>query len=159
MRVILESADSAGLRELVSAMVKCGLGIVIMDESMEVVCRQESRESCLDDIGGRMSHALKMLEQDGTIRHKYDYTWIMVAIGDGAVKGMSAFRSPQSFMDYLQSLGVESVPSRTTISTWYNRVVGRFPDWKFTDTKDPREIIRRKNVVKRLICALEGAGT
>ena len=157
MRVILESADSAGLRELVSAMVKCGLGIVIMDESMEVVCRQESRESCLDDIGGRMSRALKMLKQDGTIRHKYDYTWIMVAIGDGAVKGMSAFRSPQSFMDYLQSLGVESVPSRTTISTWNNRVVGRFPHWEFTDTDDPHEIIRRKNVVKRLICALDWA--
>ena len=78
----------------------------------------------------------------------------MVGIGDGAVKGLGGFKSPQRFMDYLKSLGVEHVPSRTTLSTWFGKVYGVYPNWKFVDTDDPHEILRRKNVVSQLISAL-----
>ena len=100
---------------------------------------------------------LKMLEQDGTIRHKYDYTWIMVAINDGAINGLGSFRSPQRFMDYLKELGVEHVPSRTTLSTCFNKVIGSYPNWEFIDTQDPQEILRRKNIINQLISALNKA--
>ena len=124
---------------------------------MEIVCRQESTDYGLDDMDCRMAYALEVLKRNKTIRHLYDYTWLMVAIGDGAIEGMGAFKSPQSFMDYLSSLGVECIPSRTTLSTFYNKVLGKYPDWEFTDTEDPQEILRRKNVVRQLISALNKA--
>ena len=124
---------------------------------MEIVCRQESTDYGLGDMDYRMALALETLRQNNTIRHLYDYTWIMVAIGDGAIKGLGGFKSPQSFMDYLSSLGVKRIPSRTTLSTFYNKVLGTYPDWEFTDTDDPQETLRRKNVVKQLISALNKA--
>ncbi len=121
---------------------------------MEIVSLKESGRYELDEMNRRMALALKILRQNGAVRYGYDYTWIMVAIGDGAIEGLSGFRSPQSFMDYLASLGVAQVPSRTTLSTWYGKVIGTYPDWVFTDTEDPQEILRRKNVVRQLISAL-----
>lgn len=121
---------------------------------MEIVCREESTDYGLGDMDRRMALALEVLKQNHTIRHLYDYTWIMVAIGDGVINELGGFRSPQSFMDYLSSLGVERIPSRTTLSSWFNKVVGTYPDWEFTDTNDPQIILRRKNVVRQLISAL-----
>ena len=121
---------------------------------MEVVSLKESGEYELDEIHRRMALALKMLKQNGVVRFGYDYTWIMTAIGDGAIAGLAGFKSPQNFMNYLTSLGVEHVPSRTTLSTWYGRVLGKYPNWEFTDTQDSQEILRRKNVVRQLLSAL-----
>lgn len=121
---------------------------------LEIVSRQESTEYGLGDMDKQMALALEVLKQNKTIRYLYDYTWIMVAIGDGVINGMGGFRSPQKFMDYVKSLGVERIPSRTTLSSWFNKVVGTYPDWEFTDTNDPQIILRRKNVVRQLISAL-----
>ena len=108
----------------------------------------------LDDIDRRVALALNVLQQNGALRSPYDYTWIMVAIGDGMVDGLGAFRSPQSFMNYLHSIGIEHVPSRSTLSLWYGRVLGTYPNWEFTDTQDPTEILRRKNVFKQFQSAM-----
>ena len=124
---------------------------------MEVVSRTESVIYGLDDMDRRMALAFEVLIQNGTLKSPCDYTWIMVAIGDGVIKGMGAFRSPQSFMDYLKNLGLERIPSRTTLSTWYNKVIGIYPKWEFTDTQDPQEILRRKNIVTQFISALNKA--
>ena len=127
---------------------------------VEIVSREEI-QSCdegLGDMERRVALAIQVLQKNGALRSPYDYTWIMVAIGDGVVKGMGAFRSPQSFMDYLHRLGVEHVPSRSTLSAWYNKVLGTYPDWEFTDTQDPQEILRRKNVVRQFLSAMRQAG-
>ncbi len=124
---------------------------------MEIVRREECVVSALDDMNLRVALAMKSLKEKGAIRYNYDYTWIMVAIGDDVVKGMSAFRSPQSFIDYLKGIGVEKVPCRATISNNYNKVYGTYPDWKFTDTEDPREILRRKNVIKQFLSVFNKA--
>ena len=108
----------------------------------------------LDDIDRRVALALNVLQQNGALRNPYDYTWIMVAIGDGMVDGLGAFRSPQSFMNYLHSIGIEHVPSRSTLSLWYGRVLGTYPNWEFTDTQDPTVILRRKNVFKQFQSAM-----
>ena len=121
---------------------------------MEIVSLKVSGSYELDEMNRRMALALRMLEENNVLRHGYDYTWIMVAIDDGAVEGLGRFKSPQGFRDYLKCLGVEQVPSRTTLSTWFGKVLGRYPDWVFTDTEDPSEILRRKNVVRQLISAL-----
>ncbi len=121
---------------------------------MEIVRREECLDAAIDDMNLRMALAIKALNKHGAIRYYYDYTWIMVAIGDGVVKGMNAFRSPQSFIDYLKSIGVAQIPCRATISNNYNKVYGTYPDWEFTDTEDPSEILRRKNVVKQFLSAI-----
>ena len=124
---------------------------------MEIVSLEKSGVYEVDEVNRRMTIALNLMKQVGVIRYGYDYTWIMVAINDGAIKGLGAFKSPQSFMDYLRNLGVENVPSRTTLSTWFGKVFGSYPNWEFTDTEDPQEILRRKNVVRQLISVLNKA--
>ena len=123
---------------------------------VEIVSREEIQpcDKGLGDMERRVALAIQVLQKNGALRSPFDYTWIMVAIGDGVVKGMGRFRSPQSFMDYLRGLGVEYVPSRSTLSAWYNRVLGTYPDWEFTDTKDQQEILRRKNVVRQFLNAM-----
>ena len=108
---------------------------------IELASLKESGVYETDEINRRISLALKILKENRAIRYSYDYTWIMVAIGDGVVNGLSGFRSPKSFIEYLINLGVKSVPS----------------DWEFTDTKDPNEIMRRKNIVRQLLSALNKA--
>ena len=108
----------------------------------------------LSDIDHRVALAMSVLQRNGALRNPYDYTWIMVAIGDGMIEGLGAFRSPQSFMDYLHRLGIKNVPSRSTLSAWFGRVLGKYPDWEFTDTSDPTEILRRKNVFRQFQSAM-----
>ena len=124
---------------------------------IELASLEESGVYEIDEINRRISLALKILKENRAIRYGYDYTWIMVAIGDGVVNGLSGFRSPKSFIEYLINVGVKSVPSRSTVSTWFGRVIGKYPDWEFTDTKDPNEIMRRKNIVRQLLSALNKA--
>ena len=124
---------------------------------IELASLEESGVYEIDEINRRMALALKILKENRAIRYSYDYTWIMVAIGDGVVKGLNGFKSPQSFMYYLTTLGVSQVPSRTTLSTWFGKVLGSYPEWEFTDTKDPNEIMRRKNIVRQLLSALNMA--
>lgn len=121
---------------------------------MVLVSREEAEPIELGDIDLRMNMALQTLKQRGVIRYVYDYTWIMLAISEGAVRGMNGFRSPQSFIDYLKRLGVERIPSRSTLSEWNNKVIGVYPRWEFTDTVDNQEICRRKSVVKQLISVM-----
>lgn len=124
---------------------------------VEIVEREELSPDGdgLGDMDRRVAYAIEVLKHNGALRNPYDYTWIMVAIGDGAVKGMGAFRSPQSFMDYLYGIGVVHVPSRSTLSAWYGRVLGKYPEWEFIDTQDPQEILRRKNVVRQFLSAMK----
>ena len=124
---------------------------------MELVSLEESGQYEIDEIDRRMTIALRLLKEAGAIRYAYDYTWIMVAINDGAIKGMGEFKSPKSFMNYLSSLGIEHVPSRSLLSAWYGKVYGTYPNWEFMDTQDPQEILRRKNVVRQLISMLNRA--
>ncbi len=120
---------------------------------MEIVRQEECLDVALGDIDLRISRTLKVLKENGAIHYSYDYTWIMVAINDGVVKGMNGFRSPRSFIDYLKGISITNVPSRSTVSNYYNKVYGTYPDWEFTDTEDTSEILRRKNVVKQFLSA------
>lgn len=121
---------------------------------LEVLSAKETALLNLDELNSLMPVALKNLKKKKIIRYLYDYAWIMAGIGDGALEGMNGFRSPQHFKEYLIALGVEPVPSRSTISSWYGRVIGEYPNWVFTDTKEPQEILRRKNVFASLLIEL-----
>ncbi len=120
---------------------------------IEIVQQKEATEYSLDGTDRRMALAMQTLKNNGAIRYNYDYTWIMAALGDGVLKDFKGFRSPQKFIDYLRNIGVEQIPCRSTISDYNNKVFGTFPDWEFTDTSDPSEVLRRKNIVRQFLSA------
>ena len=67
MRIILEQADHEGLKELLFAMVKCGLNIVVSDDSMEVI--PHLRESTKYNFAGA---TIEKLYVESTV-NEYNY--------------------------------------------------------------------------------------
>lgn len=102
-----------------------------------------------DDFNAFFKVAIDELRKDRVIVRPRDYGWIMTALDQGVVADIEPFASPTNFRRYLKLMGVQPVPSKTTISSAYNNVVGDFPDWAFLDEPDATETLRRKNVVNR----------
>lgn len=102
-----------------------------------------------DDFNVFFKKAIDELWRDRVIKRPRDYGWIMAALDQGLVADIEPFASPSKFREYLKILGVQPVPSKTTIASAYNHVVGDFPDWAFLDEPDATEVLRRKNVVNR----------
>ena len=73
--------------------------------------------------------------------------------GQYLVDGIDGFRSPQAFLAYLAELGIDHLPHRSTISNNYKKVDGVYPDWSFSDTEEPHEVLRRKNVARQFLAA------
>ena len=124
---------------------------------VELVCNKDCpiEYDGLGDLDRRVSLALQVLETNDVLRNPFDYTWIMVAINEGVVPDLTAFSSPKKFLDYLSLVGVKNIPCRSTISAWNCKVVGKFPDWVFTDTDGRTEKLRRINVVRQFLSALK----
>ena len=89
-QVVLRIEDSAFERFM---------GIVSLCPQVEVASLDGIPDYGLDELTKRVALAIKNLQRNKVIRHLYDYTWIMVGIGDGVVEGMGPFGSPQKFMD------------------------------------------------------------
>ena len=100
-----------------------------------------------------MRQAIVELIEDGVIRRPRDYGWIMLALDQKAIKDFEGFSSHQAFIDYLKMLGVEALPCRTTLYNIYNITIGEYPEWTFLDEPNNSEILRRKNLIVRLISA------
>ena len=141
MRVILELDDSDEMREFAASLKKLGLA-----EVMEWEMRT-------GDVEHRMRHAVEQLQEKGVFKHPFDHTWIMVVVQQGLAEGLKPFRSPQSYRDYLNEIGVKNVPCRSTLSNAYKKYSGRWPNLIFSDTDDPKETLRRNNVGRRFLCA------
>ncbi len=101
--------------------------------------------------------ALTTLRENKVIVHPYDFTWIMAAINQYAVDGIEGFRSSNAFVKYLKVLGVEDVPCRDTISSNINKVEDVYPTWTFSDTDEPCEVRRRRNVAIQFVAAYNKA--
>ena len=141
MRVIMEPNDSIEMREFAASLKKLGLAEVL------------EREQRTDDVEHRMRRAVEQLKGDGVFKHPFDHTWIMVVVQQGFAEGLKPFRSPQSYRDYLNEIGVKDVPCRSTLSNAYKKYSGRWPNLIFSDTDDPKETLRRNNVGRRFLCA------
>ena len=90
-----------------------------------------------------MRQAIELLKEERVIRRPFDYTWVMVVVNQGFVEGLKPFVSYQSFREYLLEVGVRKVPCRSTLCNAYKKYSGRWPNWSFIDTEDPKEILRR----------------
>ena len=108
-------------------------------------------ESLFDECA---KDAFNVLLNDGTIKQKRDFAWIMVAINQNVIDDFDEFDSYQSYIYYLKYLGIsKKVPGKTTLFYADNFVTGNYPDWVFTEKISITETIRIKNVVKRFINA------
>ena len=101
--------------------------------------------------------ALTTLRENKVIVHPYDFTWIMASINQYAVDGIEGFRSSNAFVKYLKVLGVKDVPCRDTISSNINKVEDVYPTWTFSDTDEPCEVRRRRNVAIQFVAAYNKA--
>lgn len=112
--------------------------------------REKEKEREYSDVEERIKSAIDILKDEREIKHLYDYTWLMQAMND--TKDLPHFDNPQSFINYMEMLGIEALPEVSTVKKAYGKVVGTFPQWTFLDA-DATESNRRVNVVKRFISA------
>lgn len=131
---------------------ECVLGMLQLCQKVEVVNTgemldsDEQRDSCV-------LRAIEVLRARNALQYPYDFTWIMVVMDQYLVDGIDGFRSPQAFLAYLAELGIDHLPHRSTISNNYKKVDGVYPDWSFSDTEKPHEVLRRKNVARQFLAA------
>lgn len=99
----------------------------------------------------RLDFAIRRVDSEkGLLVNRYDFAWLYAAVQEGQLKGIEKFKSVDSFRQYLINIGIENVPSNSTISCWYGYLRHKYPDWVFSDC-DATEGQRRINVVKRFL--------
>ena len=146
-RIIIEVEDLA--YEPVVGMLKLcnGVRIASVQESMDVM---DDRDAC-------MRYAINTLRHNKVFRYSFDYAWIMMAMGQKVIDDFEAFHSHQDYIDYLTELGIEQVPSRSTIFNICNITLNDYPEWEFLDAPAPSEALRRKNLIKQFLSAYRKA--
>ena len=143
MRVIIEPDDSAEKRMLARAWEANKL--VKIEFELEPTV---PTEASVDD-GFRK--AVIALQDEGLIKHKYDFAWLYAAIQKGLADGIAEFVSVKSFITYVTNLGIRGIAANSTLAQYYSYVQGKFPDWTFSDTRNAIEKSRRINLVKRFL--------
>ena len=121
-------------------------------EGVEIVCAVDSDVS-VDDLAKCTREAFDLLLTDGAIRRPRDYAWIMMAMNQGVVDDFEPFRSHQDYIDYLKEIGLQNVPSRTTLYNAEINTLGEYPNWMFLDYPTASEALRRTNLVKQFLGA------
>lgn len=119
--------------------------------SLKTSTESKEKDEVEDEEGlsdNRIKKSIINLKEERLLKHLYDYTWIMQVMND--TKDMPHFDSPQSFLDYLKMLGIESLPEVSSLKKAYGKVIGKFPEWTFLDA-DATETNRRINVAKRFM--------
>jgi len=100
----------------------------------------------------RLYFAVREIAREGVLRHQYDYAWLYQVIQENQLKGIERFQSVRSFLLLLSAIGVEKIPSNSTISDRLANLRHRYPDWVFSDGSDAVETQRRNNVARRFLC-------
>ena len=100
------------------------------------------------DLDAKVYNAMETLKKESEIVHLYDFTWPMIAMNED--KDLPSFDMPTSYLNYMKKIGIKSLPSRSTISKYYDKARGQFPNCTFDDA-DTTETTRRNNVGKRFI--------
>lgn len=144
MKQVLLSIEDDAYEKVMGMLSLCPS--VKVESSVDVADTERDCDFC-------MKYAINTLRSNGVFRHVYDYTWIMMAVNQGLVEDLDAFKSPQAFLDYLTELGIDKLPTRFSISLAFSKTLDSYPNWTFIDVADACEILRRKNVVKQFLSA------
>lgn len=111
---------------------------------------EEETPTYCTDAEERIKTAINILQNEGTLKHLYDYAWLMQAMND--TTDLPHFDTPQSFLNYMQIIGIQDLPEVSSVKKAYGKVVGTFPEWTFLDA-DATECNRRVNVGRRFMSA------
>ena len=115
---------------------------------MELVKVDEAALLSNGSMAERIRHAIVELRTEHLLRRKFDYAWLKIAMD--TLDDMPVFLSAQTFLDYLKDeVGLDDLPSESSISKRMDMARGKIFEWHFTDTSDAQETSRRNNIVKR----------
>lgn len=96
----------------------------------------------------RIKQAIQKVKEEKRIKYAYDYAFIMQMMNE--TDDMPNFSTPNSFLTYLQMLGIENLPKIDSLKKILSVITGSHP-WKFTDNKGQSgaEALRRNRIAKR----------
>lgn len=121
---------------------------LIHQDMMRLSKEKKEADKPVVEVDDRVKAAIETMKEEKVIQHLYDYTWVMAVMNE--TQGLPSFDSAQSFLTYLESLGIDPLPDVSNVKKEYNRMDGKFPDWTFQN-KDKTESDRRINVAKRFL--------
>ena len=125
-------------------------GVEMIECDMEVEMK-ESRNGLKESI----KRAINIMWAEVELKYKYDHTWIMMTMNE--TEWLPSFATPTEYLDYMEECDMKDrLPDRSTISKYYDKARGTFPNWTFTDAKE-KEATRRNNVGKRFLNLLQRA--
>lgn len=114
---------------------------------------ENAEEPPAQTMEDKIRHAIRTMQQEGVLKHRYDYLWLMLALSNE--KDLPHFDTQKSFLQYLRTnIGLDDLPSESSLQKKYGETRGYFPNWTFHDTDDTLEVNRRINVGKRFLCLL-----
>ena len=136
---------------LVEELVKAIPDMEIVDVKDVDIIEEFQRKSPME----RLEFAIRSVDSEkGLLENRYDFAWLYTAIQYELLTGIEKFHSVDSFRQLLIDIGIENVPSNSTISGKYSCVQHKNPDdWVFSDKhgRDATEARRRINVAKRFL--------
>lgn len=106
-----------------------------------------------DETMRPMAKAISELRMRRVLRMPRDYTYLMTALNEGVIDKVPYFYTPMDFLNYLNEMGFDCLPSKTTLYDTAKAIQGRYPDWRFADKPKDVEAIRRKNIIVQLLSA------
>lgn len=106
-----------------------------------------------DETVRPMAEAISELRTRRVLRMPRDYTYLMTALNEGVIDKVPYFYTPMDFLNYLNEMGFDCLPSKTTLYDTAKAIQGRYPDWRFADKPKDVEAIRRKNIIVQLLSA------
>ncbi len=105
-----------------------------------------------------LKRAVEEIKEDKNFKHKYDYAFIMNIINetgrlnlkDLPTIDLPHFNTPQSFLIYLNKLGIYDLPKADSIKKKLSSIQTKSQPWTFRDKKgkDITETNRRNNLAK-----------
>ena len=144
-QVVLRIEDSAF--ENFKAMISLCPAIEMVDEYSDLEVRRQL-DICIEV-------AIRELRKGKVFRKPSDYTYIMQVINDRQVKDAPYFHTPDVFLGYMEQLGLDGLPGRSTLYDTRKMMSGEYPNWVFNDPQvDVVETLRRNNVARQFLSAL-----
>ena len=126
-------------------------GVEMCAECEMEVEMKESRNGLKESI----KRAINIMWAEVELKYKYDHTWIMMTMNE--TEWLPSFATPTEYLDYMEECDMKDrLPDRSTISKYYDKARGTFPNWTFTDAKE-KEKTRRNNVGKRFLNLVQRA--
>lgn len=106
-----------------------------------------------DAVDHCFAAAIREMKERKAFKSPADYAYIMQVTLDDMVTDEILFVKPDEFIAYLNLIGVEDVPGRTTLYDAQKRIMGKYPDWSFADDPKHVEKLRRKNIAVQFLSA------